>query len=580
MALFEELKRRNVFRVAIAYVVVAWLALQVADVVLNNVEAPAWVFTVIVLVLGIVFPLVLVFAWAFEMTPEGLKREHDVDRTQSITTRTGRKLDLTVIAILTLAVGYFAYDRFISADGGPAPDEFVDRSIAVLPFVNMSSDEEQEYFADGLSEELLNLLAKIPELRVASRSSAFQFKGQRIDISVVAQQLNVAHILEGSVRKDGDRLRITAQLIKADDGFHMWSESYDRELSSVFAIQDEIANAVVDALRVELLGEAPKAAETDPEAYALYLQGRYFYNLGDTQDWTNSVDAYQHALEIDQEYAPAWAGLAVSYTSLADYGVIDPLEGHGLARSAADRAVALDPSLAAAWTSLSVIKSVYDWDWEGAETAIQEALRLEPGNVDAIDQAANVASTLGRLDEAISLSQQAVALDPLGLGPLARHGGNLIAVGRLDEAEAAYRQVLTLDPAYPFTRFGLAVVLMRKNQPAAALREINQESSVVWKTVGLPMALYALGREEEADRALGVLIEEYGGVGAFQIAEAYAFRGDSDAAFEWLERAIVQRDGGIPALLGAQFLNVLHDDPRWEPLLDKVGLLPYWREMN
>ena len=580
MALFEELKRRNVFRVAIAYVIVAWLALQVADVVLNNVEAPAWVFTVIVLVLGIVFPLVLVFAWAFEMTPEGLKREHEVDRTQSITTRTGRKLDFTVIAVLTLAVGYFAYDRFISADGEPAPDEFVDRSIAVLPFVNMSSDEEQEYFADGLSEELLNLLAKIPELRVASRSSAFQFKGQRIDIPAVAQQLNVSHVLEGSVRRDGDQLRITAQLIKADDGFHVWSEVYDRELQSVFAIQDEIATAVVAALRVELLGEAPKVAETDPEAYALYLQGRYFYNLGDTQDWTNSVDAYQQVLEIDPNYAPAWAGLAVSYNSLADYGVIDPLEGHGLARSAADRAVALDPSLAAAWTSLSVIKSVYDWDWEGAETAIQEALRLEPGNVDAIDQAGNVAATLGRWDEAVSLSQQAVALDPLGLGRLARHGGNLIAVGRLDEAEAAYRQIVTLDSAYPIARFGLAVVLVLKNQPEAALREINQESSVVWKTVGLPTVLNALGREEEADRALRVLIEEYGGVGAFQIAEAYAFRGDSDAAFEWLERAIVQRDGGIPNLLAAPFLNALHDDPRWEPLLDKVGLLPYWREMN
>jgi len=242
--------------------------------------------------------------------------------------------------------------------------------------------------------------------------------------------------------------------------------------------------------------------------------------------------------------------------------------------------VALDPSLAAAWTSLSVIKSVYDWDWEGAETAIQEALRLEPGNVDAIDQAANVASTLGRLDEAISLSQQAVALDPLGLGPLARHGGNLIAVGRLDEAEAAYRQVLTLDPAYPFTRFGLAVVLMRKNQPEAALREIDQESSVVWKTVGLPIALYAMGREEEADQALRVLIEELGAVGAYQIAQTYALRGEWDSAFEWLERAIVQRDGGIPMLLGDKFLNVLHDDPRWEPLLDKVGLLPYWREMN
>ncbi len=580
MSLIEELKRRNVFRVAIAYVIVAWLALQVADVVLNNVEAPAWVFTVIVLVLGIVFPLVLVFAWAFEMTPEGLKREHEVDRTQSITARTGRKLDFTVIAVLTLAVAYFAYDRFISADGEPAPDEFVDRSIAVLPFVNMSSDEEQEYFADGLSEELLNLLAKIPELRVASRSSAFQFKGQRIDIPVVAQQLNVAHILEGSVRKDGDRLRITAQLIKADDGFHMWSESYDRELQSVFAIQDEIANAVVDALRVELLGEAPKATETDPEAYALFLQGRYFFNLGDTEDWTKSVDAYQQALEIDEDYAPAWAGLAVSYNNLADYGVINPLEGHGLARSAADRAVALDPSLAAGWTSLSVIKRIYDWDWEGAETAVQEALRLEPGNVDAVGEAADVAATLGRLDEAISLSQQAVALDPLGLGPLARQGGVLVAAGRLDEAEAVKRHLLTLDPAYPSGRYSLAVVLIFKDQSEDALREINQESSAIWKDVGLPLALYALGREEEADRALRVLIEEYGAVGAFQVAQTYAQRGDLDGAFEWLERAIVQRDGGIPNLLAAPFLNMLHDDPRWESLLDKVGLLPYWREMN
>ena len=580
MPLFEELKRRNVFRVAITYVVVAWLALQVADVVLNNVEAPDWIFAVIVLVLGIAFPLVLVFAWAFEMTPEGLKREHEVDRTQSITARTGRKLDFTVIALLTLAVGYFAYDRFVAADGELAQDESVDRAIAVLPFVNLSSDEEQEYFADGLTEELLNLLAKIPELRVASRSSAFQFKGQRIDIPAVARQLNVAHVLEGSVRKDGDRLRITAQLIKADDGFHVWSESYDRELRGVFAIQDEIAAAVVDALRLELLGEAPKAAETDPEAYSLYLQGRYFYNLGDTEDWTHSIDAYQQALEIDQEYAPAWAGLAVSYNNLADYGVIDPLEGHGLARSAADRAVALDPSLAAAWASLSLVKWVHDWDWEGAETAIQEALRLEPGNVDAIIQAANVVSTLGRLDEAVRLSQQAVALDPLGLGPLALHGTNLVAVGRLDEAEAAYRHLLTLDPAYPFARYGLAVVLVLKNQPEAALREIDQESSVVWKTVGLPMALSALGREEEADRALRALIEEYGAVGAIQIAETYALRGDLNGAFEWLERAIVQRDGGIPYLLRDVFLKVLHDDPRWEVLLDKVGLLQYWREMN
>jgi TolB-like protein len=277
MSFFDELKRRNVVRVAIVYVITAWLVLQMADVVLNNIEAPGWVFQVIMLVLGLSLPIVLVFAWAFEMTPEGLKRERDVDRGQSITHHTSRKLDFAIIAVLVLALGYFAYDKFVlQPTGGDAPSAAGDdtakrdeptaagapqqanvqgpaeKSIAVIPFVNLSSDPEQEYFSDGISEELLNVLAQLPGLRVAARTSSFQFKGKSLDISQIADTLNVAHILEGSVRKSGTKLRITAQLIKADDGFHIWSKTYDREMTDIFTIQDEIAGAISEALKVQL----------------------------------------------------------------------------------------------------------------------------------------------------------------------------------------------------------------------------------------------------------------------------------------------------------------------------------------
>ena len=294
MSLFNELKRRNVFKVTIAYIVMAWLVMQVADVILNNVEAPAWVFHVILLLLGIGLPFSIFFAWAFELTPEGLKREHEVDRSQSITTQTGRKLDFLIIGVLVLALGYFAYDKFVlqpsrDAELVQATTETVteqvaaepeassesDKSIAVLPFVNMSDDASNEYFSDGISEELLNLLSKIPELRVISRTSAFSFKGKEIDIPTIAQQLNVAHILEGSVRKAGNQIRITSQLIDARSDTHLWSETYDRTLGDIFAIQDEIAGAVVDALKLTLLGDTPQVEQINPEAYALYLQARY-----------------------------------------------------------------------------------------------------------------------------------------------------------------------------------------------------------------------------------------------------------------------------------------------------------------
>lgn len=597
MSLLNELKRRNVIKVAVAYIVVAWFVLQVADVVLNNIAAPDWVFRVIMLLLGLGFPVVLVFAWAFELTPEGLKRDHEVEPSQSITGETGKKLNTMIIAMLVLALGYFAYDKFlVSAEREAAlveaatstvveqtvatDEAAMDRSIAVLPFADMSQDKDQEYFTDGLSEELLNLLAKIPELKVASRSSSFQFKDRGVDILEAAKQLNVAHVLEGSVRKDGNQLRITAQLIKAEDGFHLWSETYDRELKSVFAIQDEISAAVVGALKVTLLGEAPRARETNPEAYAHYLQGAYFYNLWDEQNFEKAVTAYQNALAIDPEYAPALAGLAVVYQVQADFGYINAIEGMVLSRSMAERAISLDPLSADAWTSLGRMRWGYDWNWEGAKEADNRAIELAPGNVDVMTQSARLAGTLGDLETAIMLNRRAIELDPLSLRPISNLGLTLREANRLDESEAVYRRLLTLNPDYAGGYQSLCMTLIQKGQLDEALKQAQLEPSNVWKIFALSVTYAAMKNTQKSDEYLNHFIKEYGSVGAYQVAEVYSVRGEIDLAFEWLERAYKQRDGGLTGIISDSLFAPLFNDPRWEPFLEKMRLLDYWHAMT
>jgi TolB-like protein/cytochrome c-type biogenesis protein CcmH/NrfG len=597
LSFFNELKRRNVFKVGIAYVVVAWLVAQVLQLVFESFGTPEWVMKTVLVLLATGLPFALFFAWAFEMTPEGLKRESEVDRSQSITPQTGQKLNVTIFVVMALALGYFAVDKFyISAEREAALVESVaqaktaqppvqspqdiDRSIAVLPFADMSPDKDQEYFTDGLSEELLNLLAKIPELKVASRSSAFQFKDKGVDILEVGKQLKVAHVLEGSVRKDGNQLRITAQLIKAADGYHLWSETYDRELKGVFAIQDEIATAVVAALKLTLLGESLKVRHTNPETYAQYLQGRYFYNLSGEENYRKAATAYQTVLAVDPEYVPALAGLSRVYLEQANVGFINAIEGMVLARSMAERAVSLDPNSAEAWASLGRIRWSYDWNWEGAEDADRKALALEPGNVDVITQSARVSSTYGRFDKTIELNREAISLDPLSLRPLFNLGLSYLDAGRFADAEAMFRKVLELNPQYTAAQLNLGTALLLKGELESALREIEQESTAVWKGFGMALVYVALARKDEAREALDTFVRDYGAVGAYQVAEVYAFAGDVDQSFEWLERAYSQRDGGLTALLGDQLLKSLHTDPRWEPLLDKMGLLPYWYEMK
>jgi TolB-like protein len=325
MSLFSEMKRRNVFRVALLYLVTTWLVIQVADVGISLLGLPLWTGRLVFLLLAIGFPLVMVFSWAYEITPEGLRKEQDVERDESITADTARKLNTAVVVLLVLALGGMVADRLIPDEAATVQTAALEeptaagpsaQSIAVLPFVNMSADEGNEYFSDGLSEELLNLLAKVPSLQVAARTSTFTFKGSDASIPEIANELHVAHVLEGSVRKSGDDIRVTAQLIKASDGYHLWSETWDRRLTDIFTIQDEIAAAVVSALKVTLLGELPHARVTDPRAYELFLRSKAAANLSTEEGFEQAALLLNDSLAIDPEYAEAWAELLVRFRSI------------------------------------------------------------------------------------------------------------------------------------------------------------------------------------------------------------------------------------------------------------------------
>ena len=607
MSFFNELKRRNVFKVAAAYIIVGWLIMQAGEVMGPALRLPEWINSALAFFLILGFPLAMFFAWAFEMTPEGLKKEKDVDRSQSITAVTGAKLNRTIMVVLVLALGFFAFDKFIldpkrdaqlvqetqkaaeqsarttettTTEAIPEKDAPGEKSIAVLPFVNMSDDGANEYFSDGLSEELLNLLAKIPELKVAARTSSFQFKGQTGDIDTIAKQLKVANVLEGSVRKAGNQVRITAQLIKADDGYHLWSETYDRTLENIFAVQDEIAAAVVEALKITLLGAAaPVSKQANPEAYALFLQGRYWYNLASKENADKSVDAYQRAIDIDPDYAPAWAGLAISTVYRAGQGWVELDAGVRKARMAAERAVALDPELALGWVSMAKVHGDYKWNWTAANEYMQKALALEPNASDVQYAAGRLAGTLGQLDEAVALYRQAHATDPLNQRAIDAVASILEVAGHLQEAEEVERHLYALNPDYAGIHTTISWILLRQGKAEEALAEVEKETDEFWGGLLKHLSLYSLGRHAEADAEFADFIEKFHDFGAYQIAESYGWRNQHDEAFKWLNIAFDQRDPGMASLLKDHTLRNLQHDPRWEVLLEKMGLLEAWKKM-
>jgi len=578
-SLFTELRRRNVFRAGAFYVAATWALAQGISQLGPAVGLPDWSTRWFLVAAIVGFPFWIAFAWFYEFTPEGLKRESDVEPHESITHHTGRKLDFAIIAGLAVAVVLLLTDRFVLHHGvnQNTAMPITEHSIAVLPFVDMSSGKDQEYFSDGISEELLNLLAKIPQLQVTARTSSFAFKGKETGIPEIASALHVAHVLEGSVRKSGNSVRITAQLIKAVTDKHLWSQTYDRKLDDIFSVQDEIAADVVKQLQVKLLGAAPAAHAVDSKAYALVLQARQQIRMGTAQSLEQAIALSQQALAIDPSYADAWSLIAGVYISQANKGLKPVDESFRLARGAVEKALSLDPQHVGAYLFLSRIASDYDNDQAAGARHLEHALALEPTNITAISAAAGLEQNLGRLDRAAELDRYTVAHDPLNPRTYGSLGFDYSRLGRLDEAIANYRTALRLSPGRVGTAYNIGELLLRKGDAAAALIEMQREPEENWRLMGLTMAHHALGHKSESDTALHDLIAKFEADSSYNIAYVFAFRGEKDRAFEWLDKAVAYHDTGLVEISGDPMFANIHEDSRWLPFLRKVGQAPEQR---
>jgi len=551
MKLIAELRRRHVFRIGVAYIVVGWLVLQVADVILNNIEAPGWVFQVILLLIGIGFPLILVFAWAYEMTPEGLRRDKG-------------------------GAAGAEKDELKESKQSDSADAPASASVAVLPFVNMSGNPENEYFSDGLSEELLNMLAKVSSLKVAARTSSFHFKGHTGDIADVARRLGVASVLEGSVRQSGARVRITTQLINARDGYHLWSETFDRQLDDIFAVQDEIASSVVQALKVKLLGKDGEKMDvggtTNPEAFKAYLQGKHYLNRGsDQRALHSSVESYRRAVELDPQYAQAYAGLAQALDQLATNNFADLDQVVTQAEDAANKAIELAPTLASGYQVRANLAHAYKLDKAGARASIDKAMQLDPGNVGVLIQHALVCVSTGDIETGLASARTAQELDPISTYANQYLGHALYFARRFEEAIVAFRQALELDPHYPRPHYGIGMSKFMLGDTRSAAVEVALEPLDWMRFSGLAILERKLGNDPEAEAAMASLIAGYRDNGLYQQAQVYAQWGDIDQSIQALNRAREIGDPGVSQVVTDPLLDPLRKDPRFRELMAEVG---------
>ena len=567
---FQEIKRRNVAKVGIVYLVAGWLTMQVADIMFPALQLPDWMITAVAALIIIGLPFALIFAWAFEMTPEGLKLEKHVDRSQSITPQTGQKLNRMAILILIGAVGLLLVDKFFLQNRAEQLAPVAARpSIAVLPFVNMSDDQANEYFSDGLSEELLNLLAKIPQLHVAGRTSSFKFKGTNEDLRIIGEQLNVDNVLEGSVRKSGPKLRITAQLIDTDNGYHLWSETYDRDLTDIFEIQDEIANNVVAALRVHLLGEqaATSAKGTaSTEAYNLFLQGNYFLAHSSAENLKRSVDAYERAIALDPNFARAYAGLSFAVGQQVGGwtgGGGGFAEGFERMRGHAEKAYELEPDSPDALLAMSNAVLNADWDFAANARYNERALGIEPANTNLLEARGFDLLVLGRFEEAEALLTKATEIDPLSVTTHRALGDVQLAAGRFDDAIATYEHALRLSPESARLHERIARAYLFKGDVDAATKHAAEEPVAWVRELVEIMILRRRGDSDAWSRAVADYEARYGHANAYQLAEIYADAGDLDATFEWLSITAAVRDPGGIWGLRSPYFDAARQDPRW-----------------
>lgn len=575
----QELKRRNVFRAAIGYAAVAWVVIQICTQTLPFFDTPAWVLRFIIIALPCGFPFAMVWAWMFEMTPQGIVRTEDVPPGQSVTRQTGRKLDFVIISILALAVALLVFDRFRQPKLHLNTTD-PKKSLAVLPLVNSTGDAANEYFSDGMSEEFISSLSRLRELKVIGRTSSFQFKGKNEDSKTIGEKLGVHYLLEGSVRKSADRMRIAVALIKSADGANVWTETYDRELKDIFALQSEIAGAVAKQLKVALLANDGRVTELAPmatpsnqnvEAYHALLQGNFHF-----YDYRKAVGYYEEAIRLDPKYALAYAkmSLAARNLALADLTLSPEAreEVVGKARASVARALELDPTLADAHSSHGVILE-YDFNFSGAEAALRRAVELAPQHPGATSNLGYLMALLGRFDEAIALARHAITLDPLRPGFYRNLARYLTALGFYDEAEAALNKFSQLRPPSPVVS-EMAVVHILRDQPGTAVEAAKKMTHPVGRSYFLALGHFANGDRPEADAELNKFIEKNAHDSAYAIATIYALRKEPEKMFEWLERAWAAHDPGLIELLLDPFLRAYKDDPRFIAFAQKIGLIP------
>lgn len=567
MGLVSELRRRNVLRMAALYMVAAWLVMQVAEVVVTLAALPLWSGQLVLLLLIFGFPIALLFSWFYELTPEGISLEKHVESHESITHITGRRMDFIIISLLSAALLLFAWHTWW-------PSKVIDKSVAVLAFENMSNDPSQEYFSDGISEEILSTLSRVPDLRVISRSSAFKYKGKAMEASEIAEELKVAHVLEGSVRKSGNNVRVTVRLIDASTNSQLWSETFDRPLGDIFSVQEEIARNVTEALKGTLLNEAGAPYRTDPEAYALYLKARHLSGLVTVESVNSAISYYRQVLDIDPKYAPAWIGLAVAYEKLASLRYLPFEEARALSFEAIERAVSIAPDSGAAQNHMAWRLFTQSGDLELAAYHFGRAMQLEPTNTNIIGNVSVFLTALGRLEEGIRFAEYQVARDPANaiafnnLGVLYRYAGQLA------EAEEALRMCLTLNSSFAGANYELGAVYLLNGQYDAAHAAFSDEELRVFGQVGLAMVYAAQRDRVRSQQVLDEIISQHGGQLSYYVAMIKAFQGDADGAFDWLEKTRQAGDHELPNVINEPLFANLHSDARWLPFLATIQKSP------
>jgi serine/threonine-protein kinase len=575
--LFAELKRRNVYKVAVAYAVVGWLLIQVATQVFPFLEIPNWAIRLVILATALGFPIALIIAWAFELTPEGIKRTEAADAAGQHSH--GVIWMAVVVIAAALSLGLFFLGRYTAKTTtsrySEAASAASQKSIAVLPLINESGDPKDEYFSDGLSEELIAALAQISGLKVIGRSSSFRFKDRKEEPKMIGQKLGVSTLLDGTVRKQGDRVRIVAELVNAADGIQLWTRTFDRQLKDIFAVQQEIARAVAESLKVTLLGSdnasAQTAATDNAEAHNAYLQGHFHLIRRNVEDFRKAIEYYDQAIELDPNYALAYAERGEAWASMGDLTGERPT-AYPKARSDAEKAVGIAPDLAEARAALGWVRFLAEWKFAEGLAELNRAKELSPANPTANDLLARIIVYLGRFADAERQAREAVELDPLSTVTQNNLARVLFYAGKLDEADAAARKGAELQPAGAGSHRFQVLIAAQRGDGEAALREAQLEPDPGFRQFELAVAHYVRGDRAGADAALADLIANARTGFAYQIAEVYALRGEKDKAFEWLQKAFDDRDAGMLGLLADPLLLGLRDDARYKNLLVKVGL--------